>query len=79
MYHSQKFYATCKKAGMGPYTLYNYVMHSNAKFWKRLKTIRSGNRSMIAGVGNQGLGVIDYKGTQGNFGSNGNVLYVLIA
>ena len=52
---------------MGPYTLYNYIMYSNMKFWKRLKTIRSGNRSMIAGVGSQGLGVIDYKGTQGNW------------
>ena len=52
---------------MGPYTLYNYIMYSNMKFWKSLKTIRSGNRSMIAGVGSQGLGVIDYKGTQGNW------------
>ena len=63
---------------MGPYTLYNYmtlVMRSSGKG----KTIRSGNRSMIAGVGNQGWGVIDCRGAQGNFGGNGNVLYVLIA
>lgn len=51
------------------------VMQSSAKG----KTIRSGNRSMIAGVRNQGVGMIDCKGIQGNFGGNGNVLYVLIA